>query len=156
MADPQFYSHLSPFHDPSCLVNTQTLTDAEVVLMHEEDGALEVAESDDEELPVTTFPDPSQLSQQPTQQLPLGQHSQSLDQPTTPCLLHSAVRKQPLPASTPPPGAGVSPVPSRPTRGLAHGPGAASLEDIPIQQLSDLKLARALVDNKVVLELPST
>eukprot|EP00961_Rhodomonas_salina_P086421 1161729-Rhodomonas_salina.1 len=53
MADPQFYSHLFPFADPTCLVHTQDLTDAEVVSMHHEDAALEVIESNDEELPTT-------------------------------------------------------------------------------------------------------
>eukprot|EP00961_Rhodomonas_salina_P297765 3937477-Rhodomonas_salina.1 len=62
----------------------------------------------------------------------------------------------PLSAPTPPQGAETSPVPSRPARGRAHGPGVAPLEDVPLQQLSDLKLARALVDNKAILELPST
>eukprot|EP00961_Rhodomonas_salina_P051843 695759-Rhodomonas_salina.1 len=63
MADPLFHSHLFPFSDPlypSCLVHEQDLTDADVVLMHNEDAAREVVESDDEELPATASSGPSQ------------------------------------------------------------------------------------------------
>eukprot|EP00961_Rhodomonas_salina_P247751 3347221-Rhodomonas_salina.1 len=87
MADPQFHSLLFPFSDPSCLVHEQDLTDADVVLMHNEDAAREVVESDDEELPATASSDPSQLSQQPTQQLSLGQRSELTDPPPTHRLL---------------------------------------------------------------------
>eukprot|EP00961_Rhodomonas_salina_P162472 2188453-Rhodomonas_salina.1 len=108
MADPQFYSHLFPFADPTCLVHAQDLTDAEVVSMHHEDAAL--IESDDEELPTTASFDPSQLSQQPTQ-----------------------LTKQPAPQQVP--VTTLSPVPLRPLRERTNGPGSIPLDDVPIQQL---------------------
>ena len=156
MADQQFYSHLFPFSDPSCLVHAQDLTDAEVVTMHQEDAALEVVESDNEEPPPTDFPSSSQLSQQPTQPSSLGQRSDLTDPAPLPRLLRSGSRKPPLSAPPTPPVTMPSPVPSRPRREQRHGPGAVPIDDVPLQQLSDLKLARALVENKVILELPST
>eukprot|EP00961_Rhodomonas_salina_P047825 642367-Rhodomonas_salina.3 len=124
MVDQQFYSHLVPFHNQSCLVNSQHLSDREVVSMHHEDAAMEVVtvESNDEEVPPTALSDPSQLSQLATQPAP------------------SALN----PSGQPPASAPVlSPVPSLPSCDKAHGPGAVPLENVPIQQLSDMKLARA-------------
>eukprot|EP00961_Rhodomonas_salina_P143386 1929525-Rhodomonas_salina.2 len=154
MADQQFYSHLFPFADPTCLVHAQDLTDAEVVSMHHEDAALEVIKSNDEELPTTASLDPSQLSQQPTQQSSLCQRSESTDPLPAPSLLQSGSTKQPAPLLVP--VTTLSPVPSRPRRERTNRPGSIPLDDVPIQQLSDSKLARALVENKVVLELPDT
>eukprot|EP00961_Rhodomonas_salina_P191773 2587836-Rhodomonas_salina.2 len=72
----------------------------------------------------------------------------------TPCLLRSGRTKPPAPSTAP--VTTLSPVQSRPQRDRTHWPGAVPLDDVPIQQLSDSKLARALVENKVVLELPDT
>eukprot|EP00961_Rhodomonas_salina_P124204 1674081-Rhodomonas_salina.1 len=154
MADQHFYSHLFSFHDPSCLVNAQHLSDREVVSMHHEDAAMEVVESDDEEVPPTAPSDPSQLSQRATQPA-LRSPSQALvDQQSLPHLLLSCARN--LPGPTPPSAPALSPVPSLPCSDKAHGPGAVPLNAVPIQQLSDMKLARAMVEHKVILELPAT
>eukprot|EP00961_Rhodomonas_salina_P183218 2473458-Rhodomonas_salina.1 len=125
MADPQFYSHLFPFADPTCLVHAQDLTDAEVVSMHHEDAVLEVIESDNEELPTTESFDPSQLSQQPTQLSSLGQCSESTDPLPAPCLLQSGSMKQHAPLQVP--ITTLSPVPSRPLRARTNRPGSIPL-----------------------------
>eukprot|EP00961_Rhodomonas_salina_P291521 3932070-Rhodomonas_salina.1 len=83
---------------------------------------MEVVENEDEEVPPTALFDPSQLSQQATQPAPRPPSPVLADQPSLPHLLQSGARNAPV--QPPPLAPDPLPVPSRPRRDKAHGPGA--------------------------------
>ena len=149
MADPQFFSHLFPFSDPTCIVNTRDLDDAEVVRMHSEDAAHEVEDSDDD----VAYP-PARAPSQPS----ATQQSQ-LPTPHQPAPAHEQTSKRELrPRTTPPIPPPQQPQPQDlPTSRRRHPPAHQdTLDQTQIVAASDKRIATALIHNKVLLHVPAT
>ena len=157
MADPQFHSHLFPFLDPQCLVNSHDLPDAAVLEMHAADSNLEVVESDDDgNPPDPTIPQPSdvgtQLSERPTQPHCSDPAPESFPERTL--RPRHPPHSRTIPSTQP---ASHHPLPVSLRRGtVATRDEDTDLDDTPLSAVSDKRLSRILVLHKIPLQVPAS